>query len=132
MSLKENDMVKVSAPTHSLYGEVGTVVFAYSDGHGFVVRFASGRESGFFLAELEPVDAKREGLIQLADTLDKARLQANAIEVTAPQHGVYGYISDTLVEVLCLLTGRFEVGDIYDALMDGNTVREALAIAGVK
>jgi hypothetical protein len=134
MGLKENDMVKVNAPTHSLHGEVGTIVFAFSDGNSFVVRFASGRESGFFLPELELelVDAKREGLIQLADTLDKARLQANAIEATAPQRGVYGNISDTLVEVLCLLTGRFEVGDIYDALMDGNTVREALTIAGVK
>jgi hypothetical protein len=69
----------------------------------------------------------KEALIILAEMLDKARIQANAIEVTAPQAGVYGNISDTLVEVLCLLTERFEVGDIYDSLLNGNTVREALA-----
>jgi len=70
---------------------------------------------------------EHEALIILAEMLDKARRQANSIEATAPQHGVYGNISDTLVEVLCLLTGRHEVGDIYDSLLDGNTVRQALA-----
>jgi len=127
MNLKKNDMVRVVTPGHARYGDIGTVSFAYSDWR-FVVRFADGREIMALPSELEPVDTKREGLLQLATTLNKARIQANAVEATAPQHGVYGDISQVLVEVLCLLTGRFEVGDIYDALLDGCTVRKALAL----
>lgn len=71
-------------------------------------------------------------LINLAETLNTARIEANAIEETAPQGEVYGDISQIMVEVLCMITGRNEVGDIYDSLLDGNTVREALALVKEK
>jgi hypothetical protein len=58
----------------------------------------------------------RENLITLANTLRTAQLQANAVEATAPQPGVYGDIGKPLFDVLVLLTGdessAFEVTDM--------------------
>lgn len=127
MSFKKNDRVRVSAVTHSQLGQVGTVEHVYRDEVTFRVQMDNGNDHGFFESELELVDEKREVLIELAETLDKARLQADTVEETAPESGLYRDIEQVLVEVLCMATGRGEVGDIYDSLMDGNTVREALA-----
>lgn len=79
----------------------------------------------------------REALIKLAETLDDARKQANAIEATAPQIGVYGDISVALLETLGIILYRdgghghsSRRHEVYASLLDGNTVREALAIVG--
>lgn len=76
----------------------------------------------------------REALIQLAETLDKARIQANAIEAAASQRGVYGQIVLSLFDTLELIFVE-QVDDhnlfanlAYNAILDGNTVREALAV----
>lgn len=71
-----------------------------------------------------------QALIILAEMLDKARLQANAIEVTASQSYVYGDIAETLKEVLTLITDGPVSAQVYDALLDGNTVRQALEGVG--
>lgn len=73
----------------------------------------------------------REALIILAEMLDKARHQANAIDVTAPQSYVYGDIAETLKEVLALITDGPVSAQVYDALLDGSTVREALVKLGL-
>lgn len=142
MSFNEGDKVRIKTQNiaHSQYeGKEGEVVGTYSAGGTYRVSLEweapkssmfekMGVLAGFFESELELVDVKREALIELAETLDSARLQANAIEEMAPQSWVYGDIAQVLVVVLCALTGRFEVGDIYDLLLDGNTVREALEV----
>lgn len=71
-----------------------------------------------------------ESLIKLAETLDDARKQANAIDAAAPQVGVYGKIHVALVDTLTLITaGDYsKAKDVYYSIMeDGNSVREALA-----
>lgn len=58
----------------------------------------------------------RTSLIALANTLRSAQLEANAIDILAPQDGVYGDIGKSLFDVLVLLTGdessAFEVTDM--------------------
>lgn len=74
--------------------------------------------------------AARHELLTLATTLDKARLEANDHEATAPQTGVYGDIVTALVDVLRLIVGSKGVADqVYNSILDGNTVAEALRIA---
>ena len=86
----------------------------------------TGRTSGFFEKELELVDPEKEALIRLAEKLDTARLQANAIAEAAPQRGVYGIIHNALN----LITGDNDTAnDVYLSMMgDGNSVRQALAV----
>lgn len=69
-------------------------------------------------------------LTDLATKLDGARIAANDIEETAPQSGVYGDISDALRKTLALLLDGDHVrGEaVYEAILDGNTVTEALTI----
>ncbi|MEO3931428.1 hypothetical protein WMO79_01255 [Micrococcaceae bacterium Sec7.4] len=66
----------------------------------------------------------------LATRLDQARIAANDIEETAPQSGVYGDISDALRKTLAvLLDGDHVRADaVYEAILDGNTVTQALAV----
>jgi hypothetical protein len=127
MSFKTGDKVRVVQGNSRYYNQVGTVVNTYEDNAGHLVELDSGLQRSFFNHEL----GLDNPLIDLAETLNNARMQANAIPEMAPQGGVYGDISQIMVEVLCTITGRFEVGDIYDSLNDGNTVREALALAEV-
>jgi hypothetical protein len=131
MSFKKNDRVRVNAEGwHSQHGQVGTVDRVYTDGTCFTVRLDNGNFHSFFLRELELVDEKREALIELAETLDKARLQANAIETTAPQRGVYGKIAVVLTDTLeQVFEGNVTHAFLtYDAMVEsGLTVREALA-----
>ena len=68
-----------------------------------------------------------KALIILAEMLDKARIQANAIEVTAPQDGVYGDVSKALQGTLALITDAYVASRVYDSILDGNSVKEALA-----
>jgi len=134
MSFKENDRVRITAKTHSKFGELGTVNHIYTDG-GCLVQLDTGNRSAFFKDEVEIVDEKREALIELAETLDKARLQANAIDelVIQSQRGVYGTIALSLHDTLEQIVGagydatRYAHADrVYDSILDGNTVREAL------
>jgi hypothetical protein len=67
-----------------------------------------------------------KALIILAQMLDKARIQANAIEVTAPTKGVYGYVATALLDTLILLTDVATGARIYDAILDGCSVTEAI------
>jgi hypothetical protein len=71
---------------------------------------------------------EEQALIILAEMLDKARMQANSIEATAPQFGVYGKIHNALVDTLTLITKDYTKAlDVYASIMeDGNTVRQAL------
>lgn len=63
-------------------------------------------------------------LVALADTLDKARIEANAHEATA--FYIYRDISNALQGLLVLLVDD-RADDVYNALLDGSTVAEALA-----
>lgn len=130
MSFKENDMVKVTAPLHSLYGESGKIILVFADKKSFVVKFDSGRESAFFINELELVDPKREALIKLAETLDSARKQAN--NLNGMDGTVYQSITTPLISVLDALVPFENVGyDAYEFLIeDGLSVREALKKVG--
>lgn len=73
---------------------------------------------------MDAMDEK--ALIILAEMLNKARIQANAIEVTAPQSGVYGDIVKPLKLTLALLTDAHTASRIYDALLDCSSVKEAM------
>jgi len=68
-------------------------------------------------------------LLKLAVTIDRARLQANAIDATAPQDGAYGDLSEALKKVLSLIVGSARVDDAYQALLDGATVPSAITYA---
>jgi hypothetical protein len=70
-------------------------------------------------------------ITNLATRLDEDRVAANAIEETAPQFGVYGYISIALQRALELLVDgdKDRANRLYEVIIaDGNTVAEALAI----
>ncbi len=68
-------------------------------------------------------------LILLAENINFTRLQANAIESTASQMGVYGDLVKALKDVLTLLTGSWSrANTAYESLLDGNSVRRALAV----
>lgn len=68
-----------------------------------------------------------DSLVKLAETLDEARKQANAIEKTAPQGGVYGAISNAEIQVLQYALGETTGLDVYDNIVqDGNSVRRAI------
>jgi len=59
---------------------------------------------------------ERVELLTLADMLRTTQLQANAVDATSHQTGVYGDIGKVLFEVLVMLTGdessAFEVTDM--------------------
>lgn len=137
MSFNKGDRVRIDEDSaHSKAGELGTVSHVYDVNRtAYRVKLDSGNESAFFGTELWPVDEKREALIELAETLDKARLMANAIDelVIQSQRGVYGQIALSLHDTLELIVGagkeatfNAHADRVYDALIDGNTVREAL------
>lgn len=82
-----------------------------------------------------------QALIILAEMLDKARRQANAIDdlTIQSQRGVYGQIALALHSTLEQIIGagmeatRYATADrVYDSILDGNTVRQALAEYGVQ
>jgi len=68
-------------------------------------------------------------LIALAEALDAARLSANAMEVTAPQAGVYGQIETALRSTLSLIDSA-NADEIFESIIrDGNNVRDAIDYA---
>lgn len=147
MSFKEGDTVRVNTKrmqSKAHDGKTGKVVKVFEDARTYSVSIkwdapessmfdSMGVLTSFFESELELFDPKREALIELAETLDKARQQANAIEETSDQNGVYGRISNALTDTLgtILYAGGHHFTKAYDAyesmLFSGLTVREALA-----
>lgn len=76
---------------------------------------------------MDAMDTK--ALIILAEMLNKARIQANAIEATAPQSGVYGDIVTSLKRTLAILTGdAHSASRVYEELLDCSSVTEALEV----
>lgn len=73
---------------------------------------------------------ERKALIILASMTDKARIQANAIDTTAATSGVYGKLSDALKETLALIEPD-RVDDLYQSILDGNSVAAALEAEGL-
>lgn len=77
---------------------------------------------------------EKQALIILAEMLEKARQQANSVDnyVIHSQQGVYGQISQALTDTLEQIIGdddpnaSWTAGKIYQSLLDGNTVRQAL------
>lgn len=67
-----------------------------------------------------------EQLIALAESIDAARILANANESTARQSGVYGDLTDALAKTLSLILGPNGLNAAYQAMADGYTVREAI------
>lgn len=127
MEFELGDHVKVIIKNSVFSGKEGNIIHFHGGDNveDSVVVKISEKEVGFFVHEIEKVDPSREALIELAETLDKARLQANAIEEAAPQRGVYGDIHIALVNTLALITDDHEA--VYASIMeDGNTVRQAL------
>ena len=131
----EGDRVVVTAVNHSQVGVQGNVSKVDLDRETYLVDLETGRTSGFFEKELEPVDEKAEALIRLAETLDTARLQANASDAYTiqSQNGVYGQIAQALLDTLeVIFVDHVDDHNLfanlaYNSLLDGNTVREALA-----
>lgn len=81
-----------------------------------------------------------QALIILAEMLDKARRQANAIDdpEISSQRGVYGTIVLALGRTLEQIIGsgyeatRYATSDrVYESIVDGNTVRQALEAEGI-
>lgn len=126
MSFKKDDRVKVTMDRNQFNGQQGTVTLVYCDGTAFAVQFDDGGVFGYFEGELELVDAKREALIELAETLDKARLQAN--NINGCEGTIYQQITIPLIGVLDALVPVDAVGfDAYEFIIeDGLSVREAL------
>ncbi len=146
MNFKQGDKVKIISKGSYYVGATGTVVSEGVDG-AYRVQIEQpapkysgfdtmGIISGFFESEIELVDSEREALIELAETLDKARKQANASGnyVIESQRGVYGQIALSLHDTLEEIVGagkdaifNASADRVYDSILDGNTVREALA-----
>lgn len=120
------DKVIITAENHSQVGVQGTVSEVYTDGDTYLVTLETGRVSGFFEKELELVDPEKEALIRLAETLDLARQQANAIKAT--EGDTYRTISEALSSTLDAYFHRN--GDGFEAyneiIRSGFSVREAI------
>jgi hypothetical protein len=64
-------------------------------------------------------------LLKLAEQINAARIAANGIEETSWQGGVYGTLSQALVDTLELIVGQRAM-DAYGVILDGNTVEQAV------
>lgn len=131
MSFKENDRIQVTAEVGNTLGMTGKVTKVYPDTNGYLVEFdGTGRVMGLFESEITLLDPKREALITLAETLDSARKQANAIN--GMDGTVYQSITTPLISVLDALVPSENVGyDAYEFLIeDCLSVREALNKVG--
>jgi hypothetical protein len=119
--------------TYTGYSETrqGAVVSHFCDhGDHFVgIRFDGGTSEREVSEDLvEPVKGDRiEDLTLLAETLNKARLQAN--NINGADGDIYRTISGSLDDVLGAIAGDEQVGyRIYSYVLDGSTVREALTL----
>jgi hypothetical protein len=81
----------------------------------------------------------KQALIILAEMLEKARIQANSIDnyvISSGHGGVYGQVSQALKDTLEQIIGDDDLnapwtaGKVYQSLLDGNTVRQALELEG--
>jgi hypothetical protein len=76
----------------------------------------------------ESAKAYREELIQFAESIDQLRIKANSIPALAPQVGTYGKLSSALIKVLEELLSLHEADRAYNAIIDGSSVRDAIAM----
>lgn len=131
MDFKLDDKVEVTAEVGNTKGQRGTVTKVFSETNGFLVKLETGRVAGYFQSELVLVDPEREAVIELADTLDKARQQAKALPVLSGQAHVYTMCVDALVSTLSYLAEGSQCQRIYnDMVQNGSTVREAIKAVG--
>lgn len=71
---------------------------------------------------------ERTALVALAQQINEARITANGIEATESSNGVYGQLSTTLLTIINLIVEGNERADfVYDSIIDGNTVQQALS-----
>jgi hypothetical protein len=71
----------------------------------------------------------KEPFITIAETLNEARIQATPAGPHAALDALSGRISSNLYETLMLLVDEIiDVNTVYEAILDGKTVREALKI----
>lgn len=124
---KEGNRVEVTADIGAALGLTGTITKVYSGMDGYLIQLdGTGRVMGFFTSELALLDQKREALIELAETLDSARKQAN--NINGCEGTIYQSITTPLISVLDSLVPVDATGyDAYEFLIeDGLSVREAL------
>jgi hypothetical protein len=125
----KGDLVTVTTKNSIYEGARGRVERSQDD-DTYLITLETGKISGFFERELEVVDEEKEALIRLAETLDSARQQANAIKAT--EGDVYGKISEALSSTLesyfyqsgkHAFYGEHAYGEI---IRSGFSVREAI------
>jgi hypothetical protein len=74
------------------------------------------------------------GLVEVAESINRVRIKCDSMERTAPQNGIYGQVSKALHDTLELILGanaNLEV-DVYIAILDGNSVADALRIVSAQ
>lgn len=122
----KGDKVVVTAKNSVHAGVQGTVQHGYDHDNTYFVELETGRSTGFFERELEFVDPEKEALIRLAETLDSARQQANAIKAT--EGDTYRKIADSQSSALEAYFGHNGDGiDAYNEIIrSGFSVREAI------
>lgn len=71
---------------------------------------------------------ERTALVALAQQINETRITANGIEATESMHGVYGQLVHSLYSTIRLIVEGYERADfVYDLVLDGNTVQQALS-----
>lgn len=72
---------------------------------------------------------ERTALVALAQQINEARIAANAIEATESSlYGVYGILSHALYDVIIRVVEGFDRrGFVFESILDGNTVQQALS-----
>jgi hypothetical protein len=129
------DLVTVLTKNSVYEGARGRVERSQDD-DTYLITLESGKISGFFERELEAVHGEKDALIRLAETLDLARKQAEAIDIYTIQHGlgVQGEIVVALKDTLEVIidethegeNNAWHAGRVFGYLIEGNSVREAL------
>lgn len=130
MGFSKGDRVRVTMVDSTNTGRTGRVIHVNRVSEFYVVRFGGSSEvSSYFASELEPFDPWHEELVELAETLNKVRLQAKPAEPHAGLQVIYNEIGVAFYDTLRMLIVEFDdVNKAYDHILDGGTVREALAL----
>jgi hypothetical protein len=130
MEFKEGDKVKVITKNSAHFGRTGVVIRSMDDSTCFVNLSGDdkvGILTGFFVSELELLDPEREALITVAETLNKARLQAKPEQPHVGRENLTHEIEVVLYRTLMqLIDELLDVNTAFDAILAGKTVREAL------
>lgn len=121
----KGDLVTVLTKNSIYEGARGRVELSQDD-NTYLITMETGKISGFFERELEVVDEEKEALIRLAETLDLARQQANALKAT--EGDTYRKIADAQSSALEAYFRHNGDGiDAYNEIIrSGLSVREAI------